>query len=348
MKGFSQRWKDFPDYILGITKEIWEERGLHTLHDCYAEDLPMRFPSGLVRGRRAVIDGTRATLVEFPDRQLLGEDVVWSGDDETGMLSSHRLMTSGTHLGHGFFGPPTGKRFEIRTIAECAARANFIEDEWLCRDTSGIVRQLGMEPLAFTRDLIAREGGPERATRPFHPRDDVEGPYTSRGNDHPAGVEYEGLLTRILAGDELSAIARHYDRACRTEFPGARSGWSWPYAEQQWMALRAAFPSAAFTVDHRIGREDPMRPPRAALRWSLTGKHEGRGPYGEPTGAEVHVMGFTHAEFGPWGLRREFSVWDEISVWKQILLHTGAADAVAPSGMGDGHAERTGMPYGGG
>jgi hypothetical protein len=31
-------------------------------------------------------------------------------------------------------------------------------------------------------------------------------------------------------------------------------------------------------------------------------------------------MGFTHAEFGPWGLRREFSLWDEVSIWKQILL----------------------------
>ena len=26
MQGFESRWKDFPDYILGITKEIWEDR----------------------------------------------------------------------------------------------------------------------------------------------------------------------------------------------------------------------------------------------------------------------------------------------------------------------------------
>ena len=31
MKGFSNRWKDFPDYIIGITKEIWEDRGVGTL-----------------------------------------------------------------------------------------------------------------------------------------------------------------------------------------------------------------------------------------------------------------------------------------------------------------------------
>ena len=40
-------------------------------------------------------------------------------------------------------------------------------------------------------------------------------------------------------------------------------------------------------------------------------------------------MGLSHAEFGPWGLRREYVVYDEVAVWKQILLHTGqVADTV--------------------
>ena len=33
-----------------------------------------------------------ATLAEFPDRMLLGEDVIWSGTPEEGMLSSHRIF----------------------------------------------------------------------------------------------------------------------------------------------------------------------------------------------------------------------------------------------------------------
>ena len=32
LPGFDARWKDVPDYILGITKDIWEDRGIHTLH----------------------------------------------------------------------------------------------------------------------------------------------------------------------------------------------------------------------------------------------------------------------------------------------------------------------------
>ncbi len=62
-----------------------------------------------------------------------------------------------------------------------------------------------------------------------------------------------------------------------------------------------------------------MMPPRAAVRWSLTGCHDGWGMLGRPTGAPVHVMGITHAEFGPWGLRREFTI---SFIQNHILGHT--------------------------
>ena len=87
--------------------------------------------------------------------------------------------------------------------------------------------------------------------------------------------------------------------------------------------LRAAFPDARFTIDHVIGREDPLMPPRSALRWSLHGKHSGWGAWGAPTGAEVYILGICHAEWGPWGMRRDYVHIDETAIWKQILLHTG-------------------------
>ena len=329
MKGFSNQFNDLPDYILKITQEIWENRGLATLNEYYAEHLPMRFPSGLVIGRQNVINGTMATLAEFPDRQLLGEDVIWSGDENEGFLSSHRLLTTGTHLGHGSFGTPTGKTFTIRAIADCAAKENTIYDEWLIRDVSGIVKQLGMDPVEFTRDMIAREGGPEACIKPFHPRDDVDGGYNSRGNDNEWGARLASILTRIMDKD-FAVISSEYDRACHVHHAGARDAISWAGADQLWLPFRSSFPSAEFQIDHVIGREDPMQPPRAAVRWSLHGKHDGWGAFGAPTGAEVYVMGMTHAEFGPfgndgkpWSLRHEFTLVDEISIWKQILLHSG-------------------------
>ncbi len=45
LEGFDPKWKDFPDYILGITREIWEDRNIATLHHYYAETMPVRSPA---------------------------------------------------------------------------------------------------------------------------------------------------------------------------------------------------------------------------------------------------------------------------------------------------------------
>ena len=180
----------------------------------------------------------------------------------------------------------------------------------------------GIDPSAYARELIEREGGHESATRPFHPSHDRQGPYRGRGNDNQWGVSLADILRSIMDFD-FAVIRRQYDRAANVESWGATSGWSWDAAETQWMQLRSSFPTAVFAIHHQIGREDPHMPTRAAVRWSLTGTHSGSGWFGPATGAEVHIMGITHAEWGERGLvRREFTVLDEVAVWKQIHLHT--------------------------
>lgn len=322
MKGFDPKWKDFPDYIIGITKEIWEDRGIARLHEYYAPDMTMRSPASVIVGNRGVIADTMATLAEFPDRALLGEDVIWSGTPEDGMLSSHRLLSTATHQGDGIYGNATGKKLTYRIIADCHAIDNQIDDEWLVRDQGAIVRQLGWTPKDYARDLIEREGGPENCKPPFTPEIDRLGPYRGRGNDNAWGEKYADLLRRIMAAD-MAVIPAEYDRACQLEYPGGVTGHGHGDADRFWMGLRSGFPSAEFEVQHQIGREDPMMPPRAALRWSLHGKFDGWGSFGTPKGVDVYIMGISHAEFGPWGLRREYVLFDETAVWKQILLQTG-------------------------
>lgn len=322
MKDFDPKFRDFPDYILKITREIWEDRGISTLHDYYAPDIVVRMPSGVTIGNQGVIAGTMAVLAEFPDRQLLGEDVIWCGTPETGMLSSHRNMSIATHSGDGVFGHATGRKLRYRAIADCHAIANQINDEWLIRDQGAIVRQMGIEPATYARNQIAAEGGPENCQRPFTPEADRTGPYTGSGNTNQWGQRYGDLLTRIMGAD-MAAIPSEYDRAAQLELPGGITGHGHGCADQFWMRLRAAFPDATFTIHHSIGLDDPLMPPRAALRWSLHGTHSGWGAFGRPSGAQVYVMGLSHAEFGNWGLRREWVLYDETAIWKQILLHSG-------------------------
>lgn len=328
--GFSQKWRNFPDYIIGITKEIWEDRGTATLNHYYSEDIPVRSPMGIQTGNQQVIASTMATCHEFPDRQLFGEDVIWS-EHETGLLSSHRLLTTATHSRDGLFGKATGKRFTVRVIADCAARDNTIFDEWLVRDYGGIVRQLGGEPKKFARKLIKREGGPDNCARPFTPETDVAGGYKGTGNNNEWGKLYADTISRLMDKD-FDLVAKRYDRAVQTHYAGGKDGLSWQSAEAFWLGLRSAFPNAEFRIHHQIGMDADMLPPRAAIRWSLDGKHEGVGAFGKPSGAHVHIMGMCHAEFGPFigpgqegpaTIRHETALYDEIAIWKQILIQTG-------------------------
>ena len=322
MKGFDKHWKDFPDFIIGITNEIWENRRIASLHHYYSDDIPVRSPAGISQGNKETIAITMGTLAEFPDRKLYGEDVIWSGSPEEGLHSSHRIFSTATHLGNGVYGKATGKKLGYRIIADTHAINNQINDEWLVRDQGAIVRQIGWDPKDFAIDLIEREGGPEKCSKPFTPEIDLPGPYKGKGNQDEWGYKYADILTNIMNAD-MSVIPKEYDRACQLEQPGGVTGHSHKDADSFWMGLRASFPNAKFTIEHQIGRDDPMLSPRAAIRFGLYGKHDGWGTYGKPTGAKVYIMGICHAEFGPWGLRREFVLFDETSIWKQIVLQKG-------------------------
>jgi predicted ester cyclase len=317
VKGFNPQFTDLPDYILKCTAMIWEGRDIAALKWHYGDDLLVRTPAGISRGNGAGKANTMATLTEFPDRQLFGEDVIYSGDEDAGFLSSHRIISTATHHG-GAFGPATGAKLTFRTIADTFCKDNRVWDEWLIRDNAAIANQLGGSAKATAEAMIAQGD----TTMPLTPDTDVVGPYDGRGNDNAWGIKHAEVLTRIMGAD-FAVIPDAYDRACHLSSPGGTEGHSWDAVDTFWVGLRSAFPNATFKIDHQIGREDALMPPRSAIRWSLTGTHDGWGRFGSPTGAKVHVMGVSHVEFGPYGIRRDVTLFDEIAVWKQILLAMG-------------------------
>ena len=55
---------------------------------------------------------TLQTLHQFPDRQLVGEEVIWADGGDGSFLSSHRLVSVMRHQGDGssLGGQPPGRR----------------------------------------------------------------------------------------------------------------------------------------------------------------------------------------------------------------------------------------------
>ena len=323
MKGFGSQFKDLPDYILKITYQIWESRDVESIMEYYAENIPVRSPSGVTYGPEAVVRATKSTLNEFPDRQLLGEDVIWISDENSGYLSSHRILTKATHMKDGVYGKASGKKLTYRVIADCACKNNQVYDEWLVRDQGAIVRQLGIDPKEYAVNLIENEGGPDKAITPYNQHTPFKSTYIAPIlNNFNSGNNYAEILKSIM-DDSKENIEKDYDRAVQQFQPGGLIKNGSEEVGRFWFNLRTAFPDSIFNVEHISFIEEKDQPKKAAIRWSLVGPHNGNGIFGSPSGANVYVMGINHAEFGPRGIKNEWILFDETMIWKQILLKTG-------------------------
>ena len=327
MKGFDSKYKDLPDYILKITHQIWEEKDVESINEYYAEDMPTRSPQGVIYGAEPVVKATYATLKEFPDRQLLGEDVIWIGNDDEGYFSSHRILSRATHSNYGVYGEATGRKLVYRVIADCACRNNQVYDEWLVRDQGAIIRQISLDPKKYADKLIQEEGGILKCSIPFNkdtPNDvQIDGVYKAPTiSKENTGTRYADILKQIFNKD-LNAVEKNYDRAIQQEQPGGFTRHGQEEVTNFWTTLISAFPDSKFNIEHISFSDEKDQSKKAAIRWSLIGSHSGKGNFGNPSNAPVYIMGISHAEFGPRGIKNEWVLFDEIIIWKQILMKTG-------------------------
>jgi predicted ester cyclase len=326
MQGFDPEFRDLPHYIVRITEDIWEKRGVHLIRKYYGAQCRVRTPMGLVVGAEATVAGTLETLHSFPDRRLLAEDIIFSGDPEVGFLSSHRVMSTMHHRGHSVFGPPTGKPIRTRTVADCEVRANMIDEEWLIRDQAAIVAQIGGDVAEFAARLAAADAMAGKAS--WHLADDGEATWV--GGARPMDMRADPLaavaidhLDRILNQAELSAVRAAFHTEAVLAVPGGQERFGHDDIDAFLVGYLAAFPGARFTVDHAAVLRGDGRPDRVALRLHMTGTHSGRGGFGAPSGARMLVPAIAHLEFWQDRVLRGWVMIDELALWKQIRSHTG-------------------------
>ena len=320
MKGFDKKYQDFPDFILKITKQIWEGKDVESIAKFYTDDIPVISPFGITYGNKPVIESTYSTLKEFPDRQLLGEDVIWNGDDKNGYHSSHRILSKGTHLGEGFYGKPSGKEIYYRVIADCACRDNQVYDEWIVRDQGAMVRQIGYSPEEFAMITIEKEGGFNNAKEVLNKLD------LKPSNYHPiavktnsAGEKYSKILNKIFTNEY---DFKDYDRATNIYWPGNKLGHGREDVIKLWNSLKNILSEKKFKIEHVGYLDEPNTNPRASIRWSLEGVHsEDSKDYGKKTNSSLTIIGINHAELNSNGVTKEWVLFDEVAIWKQILMN---------------------------
>jgi predicted ester cyclase len=320
MKGFDKKYKNFPDYILKITKQIWEGKDVDSIGEFYTDNIPVRSPFGITYGNKPVIEATYNTLKEFPNRQLLGEDVIWNGNDDKGYHSSHRILSKGTHLGDGFYGKPTGKDIYYRVIADCACKDNQVYDEWIVRDQGAMVRQIGYTPKEFAQIMIDKEGGLEKAKKLFDKNDIKPSDYYPINVEKSSpGENYSKILSKVFEG---GYDFKDYNRASNIYWPGNKLGHGREDISKFWNSLKDIFTDIKFTIEHVGYLDESNKNPRASIRWFLEGMHSNDSEdYGKKTNSKLFIMGINHVELNQDGIIREWVLFDEVAIWKQILMN---------------------------
>ena len=321
--------EEIVDYILRITREIWEDRNPELVMRYYGAEARIHALGGIMRGAAEVTENTRAMQAAFPDRLVIGEDVVCSPLDGGAWLSSHRIRSPMTSRGDNAYGPATGKKVTACVFADCVVRNGMIEKEWLARDNLSLVRQLGLDQLDVARREAARIH-PEEHLRwlagerkrvldaPLPPLDAASPPSPQQD---PAAFAREVLLGLWQRPSEFceAAYAPYAVLSDSVrEVAGAGAILS------HYAALRKSLKVLRLSVDHAALQ------PRGggwtlAARWTAAAEHR-REFEGLPASrARLFLMGVSHWWLTGGQVAREWTVFDRLALMEQILRQRKAS-----------------------
>jgi predicted ester cyclase len=323
MRGFEDEYTDIVDWIIRITHRIWEEKEVGYIYDTYQHNCIVHGSMGDAHGRDGVVASTLQALAAFSGYTYYGHDVIWTGDEEHGFHTSHHSAGTGVHTGDSVYGPPTGRRFVARAIANCVARDNRIFEEWVLHDDPAMLRQLGYEPYAVAEGQVRAANPFEYAVATSDPErlvgQNAPAPYPQSRGDHFDVADfvrstYHEVWNRRL----LNQIGRRYDRSHVCVTTGERRFHGPSELTGFVLQMLAMFPDAGVTVDDVYWNGDDAQGYHVAVRWTLAGTHLGYGVYGPPSGARVRAMCLSQHVITNGRFVQESSIFDEMALLRQI------------------------------
>lgn len=329
MEGFDDVYTDIVDYIIRCTHKIWDERDIGLIYTHYTHNCVLYGTMGTIYDRESVVRDTIQRLVSFPERRGMATQVLWKGDDKEGFYTSHLVTGAGRHTQHGHFGPPTGRPFVSRTIADCMIYRNKIYREWVVADNMAIVKQLGLDPHPIAQE--AAEGLFGRGLEAV----DIGENRRILGQQLPDDKADTSLASNALEAETLAWLydvwnLRMFGRinkvyAPNLQYHGPKMTELYGPAAvmHQHLALLGSIPDGAYSPQHICSTPCNEGGVKVAVRWILEGHLLGHGiltELGKPQGQRLQVMGMTHYHYKNGKIVDEWNNYDELSLLTQIKL----------------------------
>ncbi len=329
MRGFDPIYTDIVDYIVRCTHLIWDERDVGLIYTHYTHNPYVYLTTRTLYTREEVVHDTIQRLVSLPERRGMATQVIWSGNEDDGFYTSHLVTGTGRHTQLGHYGPPTGRTFTSRTIADCMVFENKIYREWIVADQMATLRQLGLDPHPFAealarghfeKGMLALDIGENRRLIGQYPPE-AEPDLEIASND----IERETLrwLHEVFNRRMFGRIKDVYAPTAMFHGPLMVELYGIAAVMQQTIGLVGSLPDAAFLPQHICSVPCEEGGTKVAVRWILEGHHLGYGilqSLGAPTGKRVQVMGISHFHYKNGRIVDEWRVYDELSLLMQVKL----------------------------
>lgn len=327
LPGFDDDYNDIVDYILKITHRIWEEKGIGVIYDTYHNDVTMHMSSTTLVGIKDVVANTLQTLHSFPDRRLIGENVIWSEHDTNGFMSSHRVLSTATNLGDSPFGKATGKRVNFRTVIDCAIENNRIYEEWLVRDNLWLVKQLGFDVHEIAKQMaIATSIKTPALQSSYGLGEAMQGqfmPERYTAKDDSVGEMILEMHSSIYNYKMISDVKKYYMKNALVHYICDKNLFGHEEIQGMVISLLSSFPNAHYGVDRvTCNKRRGLNEYDVAVRWRLRGLHEGYGTFGKPTMKPVEFLGISHYRVVDNKIAEEWITYDGLDILRQIYLST--------------------------
>ncbi len=318
LPGFDPEYLDIVDYILKITHRIWEEKGIGIIYDTYHNDVHVHTNPGTGSGIAGVVAGTMSTLYSYPDRRLIGEEVIWSEDSPGVFYTSHRNLSTATNYGPTPYGPATGKRLVFRTIADCAIKDNRIYEEWLVRDNLSVIKQLGLDPLEVAKDM-AKTMAPVKISGMPETMEGQLMPESYKATDNSLGEMFKELLNDIYNVKLINRAKELFTDNCMIHTVGGEKLVGHDEIQGNLINLLASFPNAKYTIERITCNDQNDGTHHVAVRYRIRGFHEGFGMYGAPTGKPVQILGVTQYVMKDGKCIEAVDIYDAVDVMRQVV-----------------------------
>ena len=134
---------DVENFIKNASHSAWNLRQLDSFKHAYLSTVVCHSASGReLFGQAELSQFAIDWLACFPDGKMRFDHFCTLGDDASGYRTSLRWTFTGTHLGYGIYGKPSGKPVRIMGITQAFVRSGKILEEWTVFDELNLLCQI--------------------------------------------------------------------------------------------------------------------------------------------------------------------------------------------------------------